>query len=230
VYKHMKEKSSKFWSILALIIMCGLLLIIVFDLLPLFEQVIAERGDETNAIDYISSYGAKGVPLLAGLSFLQVIFAVIPAAPIQVLSGLCYGMACGSAICLVGSLAGNAFVFLLARQAHAVWPSLATKQSKFSKKMTGLANPELTAFSLYLVPILPNGLLPYIFARTSITFPRFLMASGAAILPSILICSLLGDLLAAGKYIAAASVGCAYLAALAYVMLNKDKISKTLKL
>ena len=105
-------KKTNLFTALVTAAMLGLIAIMVVDLLPLLKQVAANAGDESKIVEYISSYGFKGVPILIGLQALQVITAVIPSAAIQVLTGLCYGVWWGTLINLVGCVLGNLIIFV----------------------------------------------------------------------------------------------------------------------
>ena len=92
---------------------------------------------------YISAYGAEGVPVLIGLSALQVIFlAVLPAAGIQILAGLCYGVWLGALISLTGLVLGNAVVFLAVRHFGRVLAPFLRHSSQKSQKKNRLLSVE----------------------------------------------------------------------------------------
>jgi len=58
--------------------MLGLIALMVIHLYPLAKEIIADTSDETPVVNYIESYGIKGVPILLGLEALQIIVAFIP--------------------------------------------------------------------------------------------------------------------------------------------------------
>jgi hypothetical protein len=51
-----------------------------------------------------------------------------------------------------------------------------------------------------MIPGIPNGVLPHLFARTKVSFGRFLVAVAAGNAPSTLVCTLVGDRLAHGDW------------------------------
>jgi len=82
------------------------------------------------------------------------------------------------------------------------------------------------AFLLFLIPGIPNGILPYIFAKSRITLPRYLLAILLAGTPAILICTLVGERIADGDiYTAAIVFGIFVIIALLVLVLRSRIIS-----
>jgi len=192
--------------ILLLLAMIILIVVMLIDLLPLLVQVIQNRNDEGKMIAYIDAHGSKGVPLLIGMSTLQVILAFIPSTVVQMLAGLCYGVAGGAIIFLIGSLLGNIIVFSVLRQFGKVLGSFVGKKSDHEKKhspfsgIMQMKNPTRAAFLLFLIPGMPVSILPYFFVKSSITLSQYLAAVVFAGLPSTLLCTWLGDRISKGDW------------------------------
>lgn len=223
--------------IAALAGMAVLFVLMLVSLLPLLEEVVENAGDESQVTSYIKAYGAKGVPALVGLQALQVIIAVIPAQPIQVLAGLCYGTFLGAAICTAGFTLGNTLMFVAFRQfGHIFAPLVERHKGKPPKKgeraekqedgadgepksladrlaavpfvQKLMRRPVLAALVLFAVPGIPDGfILPYLFARTNITLPWYMLAVAAASMPAMLLFSFLGSRLSTGDWRVIIAVG-----------------------
>lgn len=233
----MKNPNSKknVFTIAALVIILFLVVMLAFDLFPLFKATITHLDNESEMVNYIQHYGIKGAPIIAGLQTLQVFVPFFPAAAVQLLAGLCYGVWLGTLICLVGYVAGNLMVFVLVRQFRKnLDPFFENrKKGKHSsfldlEKIKQMKDPYFTSFMLYLIPGIPNGLLPYVFAQTDITFPQFLLSITAASVPSMLLCTLIGDLINSRNYSAAIALGLLAGIALALLLLNRKKIIEML--
>lgn len=195
---------------LLLVIMIGLVAILVADLLPIFHKVMINANHEEEMAGYIASYGAKGMPIIVSLQVLQVITAFFPGAAIQLLAGLCYGMWLGMLLCLLGYIIGNALVFSIVRQAGRLFLPLTErfgkkkgKLSKYFDFLLSARHPEWMAFFFFLIPGIPNGILPYLFAKTNISLKRYLGSIASASAPSILVCTLTGSLLANRQWVTA---------------------------
>lgn len=205
-------KKNRFLTVLLAVSMLALGVVMVVDLLPLLRRVAASAGDETAVAQYVSSYGIKGVPILIGLQALQIIVAVIPSAAIQLLTGLCYGAWWGTLINLTGCVLGNIIVFVAVRELHAivapVLPQAAKGKSWINtERLMQLRRPEVAAFALFLIPGIPNGILPYLFAKTRISFKDYILSVFAGSVPSTFLCTFMGDRISAGSYTTAAVIG-----------------------
>ncbi len=201
-------KKGNLFTILSFAAMLGLTAVMLVDLLPLLKEVITNAKDETSVVEYMSTYGPKGIPILIGLQALQVILAVIPSAAIQILTGLCYGIWWGTLINMIGCALGNTLVFSAMRQLKVIAAPLSEKMSRNkgwsgAEKLIQLKKPEIAATLLFLIPGVPNGIMPYLFAKTKITLPRYLLALVIGSIPSTFLCTLLGDRLSKGNYITA---------------------------
>lgn len=227
----MEHKKSKVLSVLLLVGIVGLIVILCLDLFPILKEVYQDRNDESKMIRYIAEHGAKGAPILIGLQALQVIVAVFPAAAIQVLAGLCYGVWLGALLSLVGYVAGNILVFAALRQFKATLVPYLPKPKKDRshfiepKRIKAMKNPEYAAFLLYLLPGIPNGVLPYLFADTKITFPRYLFSVTAASIPSVFLCTWLGDCLAEKNFLMAGILIAVAVIALVLLLVFKNKLT-----
>lgn len=232
----MKEKKNWLVPVLLLAVMLLFIVALLIDLIPILVQVVKDHSDESRMVSYIDAYGSKGMFLIIGLQALQVIVAFIPAAIIQVLAGLCYGVWGGAALCIVGYILGNVVVFVALRQFGQVLGPLfprkskpkkvaSSKQKKFSlQRITQMEHPQRAAFLLYLIPGIPNGILPYLFARSKITFLQYLVAVVSASVPSVLLCTWLGERLSKGDWLSAILIAVAVVALAGIALLFKNKI------
>ena len=226
-----ETKKTRILTVLAGGVMLGLTVLMVIDLLPLLRQVAANRGDKSAIAQYISSYGFKGVPILMGLQALQIMVAVVPSAAIQVLTGLCYGVWWGTLINLAGCVLGNVMVFVAVRQLRSIVAPMREKLRRrrdsdvFSlAKLKRLKRPELVAFAFFLIPGIPNGIMPYMFAETDITLPRYIAAVVAGSIPSTFLCTYLGERLSRGSYHMALIIAAIAAVVVAVVLMFKDKL------
>lgn len=199
----MQNKKKMIFSILLVLVFLALFALICIDLIPLVKQVIENIHDETKTIQYVKAYGTRAVPILIALQMLQVVVPFIPAAPIQVLAGLCYGVFWGTVISVTGYVLGNMLVFFMLRQFRKTFETFFKPQKKQKKHKSfsletikNAKKPEYAAFLLYAIPGIPNGILPYIFADSKITYRQYLLSITLASIPSTLLCSWLGNSLA----------------------------------
>ena len=207
---------------LALVIVMGVMLY------PLVREVITNTSDESNIVDFVEAYGAKGVPILIGLSALQIIVPFIPAPAVGVLTGLCYGIFWGPVIFLAGCVLGNLFVFVLVRQLSGMLPHFKRRGKHKNKylskeKIEKLKHPELLAFVCFVIPG-PSGMIPYLFAETKISLPKYLLAVVAGMLPSSLVYVFLGDKISSGNYTTAIIGAVVVVAAVVVLLVFRKRI------
>lgn len=223
----MKIKKDKIVPILALIVATLLLGKLFIDLVPLLQQVVQHAGDETIMVDFIHALGVRGVPILVGLQFLQVFIPFFPTAPVPILAGLCYGVWLGTLICLIGFVLGHSLLFYGIRKlGHTLGPFLEKKNSKLLniKPSQKMKDPKKMVFILYFIPVIPNGMLPLVFARTNISFKKYLYSMTLASLPQILIYTLMGARISTGDYKTAVIIAGSVLVIMIPLFLFKDKI------
>jgi uncharacterized membrane protein YdjX (TVP38/TMEM64 family) len=242
----MKTKRQTIFSIIVLALMLALIVVMVVEMIPLLKEVLQNTSDESKVLGYIQAYGAKGVPVLAALQALQVMMTFLPAAIIQILAGLSYGVWGGALICIVGTILGNLIVFTVLRQLKSAFSSFfkergergemdeqadKPKKNRFLSiaKLNQMKHPEYIAFFLFLIPGLPNGILPYIFAQTKITTARYLVSVAAACVPTTLLCTWLGERISKGDYQTAIVLVVILIAILAVVLIFRKRIMDRIK-
>jgi len=192
-------------GLIVLAIAIALVAIIINDVVPLLIKVMQNTGDESATVQYVQEYGIRGVPIIAALQVLQIITAFLPAPPIQMLAGLVYGIWWGSLICLVGALIGNTIVFLMVRHGSRILKQYFPRAEKEPKnrflsldQINRMKHPEWIVITLYLVPGMPNGLVPYVFARTEMKLANYLLYVTIGSIPSILMSAGFGTAISAG--------------------------------
>nr|WP_283243616.1 VTT domain-containing protein [Feifania hominis] len=185
----------------------------------------------------MQAYGGKGIPIIVALQALQVITTVFPAVAVQVLAGLSYGIVLGTILCCIGYLVGNAIVFIIIRQFHKAFaPFLkrerAVEERTEKKRKWNLAflsetkNIERVTFLLFLIPGLPNGFLPYIFARTKVPLFNYLRSIALASIPAIAVCTLAGQRFSRGDSKTGLIVLGVILALAVVVFFSRDRVMK----
>jgi uncharacterized membrane protein YdjX (TVP38/TMEM64 family) len=238
----MDKKKDFITSLIIFAFIAGLIVTLCVTLIPILIDIFAGRDGE-DVIGIIHSHGARGVPVLACLQALQVITTVVPAILIQIPAGLVYGTLAGLAICLAGSILGNMIVFIALRQFSTtidhIFPSRRRKREEKARRprrksrlpfflnpesLNRMPHPELVAFYVYLIPGIPNGVLPHIFARTKVSFARYLIAVVAGNAPSTLVCTLVGDRLAHGDWRGAVIIIVIFAACIGVALLLRRKL------
>ena len=208
-----------------------LIYLLVRDLWPLVDEIIKNAGDEQQTVNYVKAYGARGVPILLGIEIILGMINLIPAAPVHILAGLCYGVLWGSLIAVSGIAIGNALIFLIYRRLHrSLGFKVKSEEKRFLsvRKLDKMKHPEIIAMIIYALPILPNLIAPYIFARTKISFWRYIASITLAGLPWILALTWTGKALASGDWSTVVLLALILLIILAALIVNRKRIIETL--
>ena len=73
--------------------------------------------------DWVDRQGVWGPLLFMGMVILQIVVAVIPGEPLEIVAGYAFGAVEGTLLCLLGAFVGRVAVFLLVRRFGTRWIS-----------------------------------------------------------------------------------------------------------
>ena len=168
---------------------------------PVFRE-LREPAYQEQFRRWIQGLGWKGVCALLGLQALQVVVAVIPGEPVELLAGAAYGALGGLALCLAGSGAASGLIFALVRRFGA---PLAQRliSPRSSGRFAFLQNTQKTSlavFILFLIPGTPKDTLTYLVPLSGMSLSRFLFISSLARVPSVLSSTLMGNAAIRGRW------------------------------
>lgn len=170
---------------------------------PWFANLSTPEGQQ-QLQELVSRLGLGGWLLMLGLQLLQIVVAVIPGEPIEILMGMLYGAWGGFLTCELGVLTGSLLVFFAVRLLGAPLVRRIFGEEKL-QKYTFLQNTErleLLTFILFFIPGTPKDILTYVAGLTRISPLRFLGISAFARIPSILSSTYAGSTLAKGDWLA----------------------------
>ncbi len=166
---------------------------------------LLKSGDEYAIAAYIGSQNSvSGMFCTALLAFLQPVSIILPGAPIQIAAGVVYGTLKGFLICHSAYVFSNLVIFYLARvlrqKTEKVLQRYASKigfleQARYPVYMTAMA---------CLMPLMPNGIVPYAAARTKMRFYQFFLAVELGSCFPILIMCAVGKRILHGEFLYAA--------------------------
>lgn len=151
---------------------------------------------------WVDQQGLWGPLLFMGMIVLQIVVAIIPGEPLEIVAGYAFGALEGTLWCLLGAFAGRLAVFLLVRRfgtrAIEVFFPLDKLQSlRFLQNERRLT---FWVFFLFFLPGTPKDLLCYIVGITKLPLRSWLVISAVAPIPSIVTSTIGGDALGMGDY------------------------------
>lgn len=217
-----KKPGSNFFQkaiiVIGVILSCAVLIPVILKTAP--DIITIVKNEEYEQIElYLKSFGAVGVIVAVVIQILQVISVVIPSPLVWVSVGAVYGTFYGLLICAVGMVLGNGLVFFIARKFHL---SRSEKGQKSFKFLSGIKNEDLMIFLMYIIPGMPNGIVPYICAGTKIPLKKFLTIVGVSCVPSILFSTCIGDMALQGNHeIALVILGLALILTIVLILCRK---------
>ena len=133
---------------------------------------------------------------------------VIPAEPLEIGAGYAFGTWGGLLYCMLGTMLGSLIIILLSKVFGAKLLNLfvPAKKMRSFKIMRGKKRLEATLFILYLIPGTPKDLFTYMAAFLPMKTSRFLIITGIARIPSIVMSTWCGAELTRGNYITVAVI------------------------
>lgn len=152
--------------------------------------------------EWIHSLGVWGFALVFLMQVLQVVVAIVPGEPFELIAGALYGGLGGLALCLLGCAAASALVFLLMRRFGTPLLEKLFRRSLLDRFsfLRDSKRLETVTFLLFLIPGTPKDMLTYVAGTTSIPMRRFLVLTLLARIPSVVSSTFIGDQLLAGKW------------------------------
>ena len=150
---------------------------------------LLRKGNISDIEDYIRQEGKKGELVLIGLQILETISIVLPALPVYISAGVLFGKLKGFLMCYITNLIMNLVIFLVAKKWKITTKEFTKygKNEKFEKLMTITSQPGLLVILMCLLPVMPNGMIPYVSAQTGMELKEFLLGLSVGSLPAILV-------------------------------------------
>lgn len=162
------------------------------------------EGDNLSKLgEFIESFGIWGAVIALLIQVLQVVLAVIPGEPIEIVMGVLYGTVGGCLMCLGGIAIGSCIVFLSVRRLgkNAVEKVMANEKYKKLKFLNDPSKRDVLLFILMFIPGTPKDTLTYFAPFTGIPFVRYIVISTVARIPSVISSSYIGSSIMGGNFI-----------------------------
>ena len=167
-------------------------------LIPLLKE-----GDGEKIADYLAQEtGIKGVIAVILLQMIQVVSIVLPGMAIQVAAGLIYGWLQGFFMCYFGFVLSNLLIFVFARKmgsGRLREVSMGRTSQWLMEKLNG-TKPQFMVVIANMVPAIPNGVIPFIAAKTDITAKEYVTAVAMGSWLQILTSCMAGQFIIQGKW------------------------------
>lgn len=152
--------------------------------------------------DFVEEHYVLGVITMLFMFIIQVILALIPGGLLEVACGYAFGSVVGSVIAVTGIMAGSALTLILVRKFGRKFAELFYPKEKLDS-ISILKNKRkrnILVFLVFLMPGTPKDLLTYVVGLTDMGIPMYLLITGIARTPAIVISTIGGDALGLENY------------------------------
>ncbi|MBQ9080422.1 MAG: TVP38/TMEM64 family protein [Clostridia bacterium] len=179
-------------------------------------------ADPTLLREYIGDHYFSGALILIAIAAVQVVLAFIPGELIEIASGYAFGMWGGAFICWAGIMLGSVVTLLLVKKFGR--PFVEVFQSAKKLESISLLSDKkrrgALTFLLFLIPGIPKDFWTYIVGLTDMKLRDYIILTGIARFPSIIMSTAGGDAIGLGKLGNAAwiMVGTGIVSAIGYLI------------
>ncbi|MDR0512999.1 MAG: VTT domain-containing protein [Treponema sp.] len=152
--------------------------------------------------DWVSELGITGVLVLFAIQVTQIVVAVIPGGPVQMIAGAAYGVWKGLIIMIIGCIFATIIIFVTVRR-FGVPLVKYFFGAHVMEKWSFLSNSKRTAhaiFIFYLIPGLPKDFFVYLGPLTRLSLFHFTTISVFGRLPAMLSSTAMGDAAMRGNW------------------------------
>lgn len=195
------------------------------DLLPVLKS-----GDEAAIEDYLRrTSSVMSILCIFLMSAVQVFSVFIPGLPIHIAAGVVMGLKRGFLVCFAGFLLANWVVFRVAHLLKRAIRELGQDYEAFRKLFEYLQNAKNPAFITMLanvLPFIPNGIVPYAAAQTSLGDLPFLAAVAAGSALQIFADCAVGSLILSGDYLVAVAIFAALILFAVVLYWKRDAVTR----
>lgn len=152
--------------------------------------------------DFVEEHYVLGVFVMLFMFIVQVILALIPGGLLEVACGYAFGSVAGGIIAVVGIMTGSALTILFVRKFGRKFAELFYSKEKLDSIsfLRDKKKRNIIVFLVFFIPGTPKDLLTYVVGLTDMSIPLYLLITGIARTPAILISTIGGDALGLENY------------------------------
>lgn len=199
-----KINKVKLLKLIMLITTIAILLIATIYMIPIIKQLNTSEG-QMQFKEKIEQSGMIGPLIIFGLEIAQVLLAVLPGEPIEILAGICFGPVWGSVILMISVFIITCIIYFLVKKygkkfIYEFFPKEKVNKLENSKLFKNEKKIEMVMIILFLIPGTPKDLLVYIGGLVPIKSSRFILISTLLRFPSIISSTIAGDNILGGKW------------------------------
>lgn len=199
-----KERNMAIIRLILSVLVFIACIVITIKVLP----IVSKLSDENYRVYFkekVNAMGFKGVIFVLLLQILQIVVAVIPGQPMEIVSGMLYGPIGGIFVCLVGIFIGTAIVFYLVRKLGTDFMQLFFSPEKIdsiknSKIFKNSAKFEFIMLIIFVIPMMPKDIFIYLGGISPVRPKRFLAIATLARIPGLFLTVYMGNRISNGNF------------------------------
>lgn len=158
--------------------------------------IITSQAARDEFISWVQSKGVWGVLTFLGLQVLQVVVAILPGEPVELMAGALFGPIGGLLICLAGILIGSVLIYGIMKLFGAkALPQEALSKYRFLQDETRVRG---ALYLLFFLPGTPKDMLTYVGPFLPVSMTEFFVVCTLARIPSVITSTIAGASLADG--------------------------------
>lgn len=191
--------------------LCGFVIFLLFCVVVSWfvGRPMVRLADDPEAFRaWVDSFGPWGRLVFVGMVFLQVLVALIPGEPVELMAGYMFGALEGTLLSMAGILLGSLVIFLLVRKFGVKMVQVFFKDKEI-KRLAFLKDPKksmVLTFVLMTVPGTPKDLLSYFVGLTPVKLWQWLLIVLVARIPSLVTSTVSGAAAGEENYVLAGIV------------------------
>ena len=193
----MQDKNARIRRIVQIVTIT--IAVVVTVLLCLYIMRLYDEENMQSFEELVDSFGIWGVVFMFLLQVVQVVLAVIPGEPIE----LIFGALWGTVLCIAGIVCGTALIYILVQKLGRSFVEKIIDSKQF-QKLKFLHDPvkrDTFMFFLMFIPGTPKDLLTYFAPFTGISLLRILLIAAVARIPSIITSTYVGSSFVQGNHL-----------------------------
>ncbi|MGN0612411.1 MAG: TVP38/TMEM64 family protein [Porcipelethomonas sp.] len=195
------SKKSKIVKIVIVVIVALFCLALTIALVPFINSLRTEEG-QVQMENFIDSLGIFGPVIFVAAEIIQIILALIPGGPVEVIGGAAFGPVKGLILCEIGIFIATMIIYNLVKKFGKPVVNTFVSEENF-KKFKFLHDEkklELVVFAFLVIPGTPKDVITYIASLTDIKPVRFYVIATVARIPALTLCTLFGGSLSERNY------------------------------
>lgn len=172
------------------------------------RPMIRMADDPAKFRAWVDGFGVWGRLVFVGMVFLQVLVALIPGEPIELMAGYMFGAVEGTLLAMVGILLGSLVIFLLVRKLGVKMVQVFFKDKEI-RRLAFLKDPKksmVLTFVIMAIPGTPKDLLSYFVGLTPVKLWQWLLIVLVARIPSLVTSTVSGAAAGQENYVLAGIV------------------------